>query len=238
MLQSNLDVTDAALNTKAPFRWDCPLELGSETLPMGSFVGIKVYITEDMLPPVRIHRITTTAVEFYDAKGSYVGSIELPAYIGAATGFILNKNGIISGHFSCVPEALTILRQAAIDAGGVYHTKPKDFVLLPQCHAQSMEGCARAIQLGSTVHTTNSTLYAGQLTTVSVTEGTNTAAQISVHNTYKGNTTATNQLCHLLVNGITYWIGDQHISLLPGVQSNLRIEQDTSGFTFVGVTDV
>ena len=238
MRTSNIDISDARLNTKAPFQWNCPLRLWGSTLPSGAFISIKVYLPETAKPPVRLYQITEQEAIFHDATGALLGSMDLavkaPNSDGYVLSFIKSPDGILVGHVAAELQTSAILKQAAILAGGTFYTAPNDFVLLPQCHVQALSGKARVIRVDGVQSYPNAYLYSGSQVMTSVVGDTCT---FSLYGDYKPTLTK-NRICNLVVNGTSYSVQNQHLLLIPGVQSNLRIVKDVSGLTFKGVKDV
>lgn len=162
IMHSNIDKTDAALTTKAPFMGHCKCMLGNVPLSANSILSVKIYLTEGMTPPARISKITKNDMTFTDAVGSFIGTIEFPAgnvqptadypYVSAC---IQNENGVITGHITMQPYAVKELKDAAVASGGTINTEANDFMLLPQCHAASFVGGVRAFKIGSEYITTN-----------------------------------------------------------------------------------
>lgn len=156
LLQHNIDRTDAEYNTKAPFRYQCPLTLLSGTLPAQAIRSVVVYCDENIVPPVRITSLSVDpeaaeccGVLFSDAEGHAVGTaylykLEQGVFI---TTFILDQYDVIKGHVSYNTDATNAFLQAAIMSGGLLRMTDDDFLLLPQCHVASFKGHLRAIRV-------------------------------------------------------------------------------------------
>lgn len=240
MIQNNIDITDAALNTNAPFQSECPLRLWGSTLPIGAFLGIKIYLPETAKPPVRLYSITDAAVEFRDSVGAYIGSWNLTSG-GINQGvyvldLIKNENQIVVGHVAVDLYTAVTLRQAAALAGGTFYTTPDDFLLLPQCHVQAFTGVCRALKIAGTIRTQDTTLYTGTRIQATV-KATSELCTISLYGTYNA-TLSKNRICQLVVDATTYDVQDKHLFIIPGAQSNLRIVRSGDDFILQGVKDV
>lgn len=145
---NNIDRNDAAINTKAPFEWTCPLSLNGAVLPSGAFLSIRVYLSDGMIPPARIYRVTNTGVTFCDSTGAVIGTWRL--YAGSASdminGFIRNDNNVITGFVCTYSNIPAFFRAAASKAGGEYYTDNNDFILLPDCCSMQFSGCCRSLK--------------------------------------------------------------------------------------------
>ena len=243
MRNNNLDVTDAALNTNAPFKWECPLRLWGSTLPSGSFIAIKIYLPETAKPPVRLYSITPKEAAFHDAAGTAIGSWKFanakPGPDGYTLGFITTKEGVLTGHVAADVHTKAILQQTGELAGGVYYTAPSDFILLLQCHVQSFAGQCRVVIIGTTAYTSNVLINTGtRLYTQISTENQTSTITTSLYGTYHENAPV-NGICTLaLGTGTPIDVGGKHLVIIPGVTSNLRIVNEGSGLVFKGVLDV
>lgn len=164
MLQhTNIDRTDAARDTKAPFMGHCALSLGSSTLTPDAFLSIKVYLTEGMTAPARLNKITTDYIEFTDGQGTLIGRVTLNSipktFVSDTTAYpylsscIFNDNNVIMGHITTVRTTPMELLNAAKLAGGTFTPGVDDFLLMPHCHVASFTGSARAIKINDTIST-------------------------------------------------------------------------------------
>lgn len=159
LFQHNIDRNDAAYNTKAPFRYECPLNIGAGSLDTRNVRSIVAYCDEEATPPVRLHSVSldpehsgACRAEFTDAAGQQIGIAYLLKYIGGFhTTFILNQYMVIKGHISYNSQLTEELMQAARMADGKYTTDDNDFVLLPQCHVARFKGHMRAIRINGTL---------------------------------------------------------------------------------------
>lgn len=164
MLQhTNIDRTDAARDTKAPFMGHCALSLGSSTLTPGAFLSIKVYLTEGMTAPARLNKITTDYIEFADGQGNRIGRVKLSSihkiFVTDITAYpylsscIFNDNNVIMGHITTLLTTPMELLNAAKLAGGAFTPVVDDFLLMPHCHVASFTGSTRAIKVNDTIST-------------------------------------------------------------------------------------
>lgn len=242
---NNIDYTDASLNTKAPFNYACPLRLWGSSLPTGAFVSIKIYIPETAKPPVRLYCITEDEAAFHDSLGAYIGSWHFndpcTSYGTGVLQLIKNRSDIVVGHLVADPYTAAILKQTAVLSGGPFYTDVADFSLLPQCHIQRLDGTCRAIVLDGVPHTGSVTLTGGVTPVSGGTVSThltdrNGAVAVSLEGYYAP--PSTNGLCVLQVGNDRFWIGDQHLYVIAGVQSNLRVVTSNGVVTFKGVMDV
>lgn len=152
MIVYNLDPTDAALNSNAPFQYGCPLSIGAGHVPSNGFLSIKVYLDSGMMPPVRMSKIelidSDTQVTFVDAAGAVIGTWRAHASTDATSlyvsGFIYDSVGILVGHITCLNTIPGILRGACRMAGGVLNLAQNDFMLMPQCCESWYKGKMRA----------------------------------------------------------------------------------------------
>lgn len=166
LLQHNLDRNLETYNTKAPFRYQCQLELPNGSLPSQSIRAAVVYCDEDVVSPVRISSLSVDPVnaqcckvEFMDSAGLQLGFAYLYKSIPSdyITTFILDQYDCIKGHVNYNVQAADAMLQAAIMSGGTYRTGDNDFMLLPQCHLSMMRGIMRAIRVNDEL--THKTVY-------------------------------------------------------------------------------
>lgn len=237
MQYNNIDYTDAAINTKAPFRFECPLRLWGSTLPLGSFISAKIYLPEYAKPPVRLYSVTEREAAFHDDAGSYIGSWHFDQKGTSYGDFILhllrNESGVITGHIAVGLYTSALLKQSAVLAGGLFYTDVSDFILLPQCHLQSFSGTCRAVVIDNKIQTGD--VVIGTANRVTATQEN---AQIAINLEGVYDKPKENRICVLEIGDLRYWIGDQHLHLVTGVQSNLRVITTGAAITLKGVMDV
>lgn len=166
LLHHNLDRNLETYNTKAPFRYQCGLELPNGSLPSQSIRAAVVYCSEDVVAPVRLSTMAVDPVnaqcckvEFTDSAGLRIGFAYLYKSLPEdyITTFILDQYECITGHVSYNAEASDAMLQAAVMSGGTYVTGDGDFTLLAQCHVPTFSGIMRAIRVNDEL--THKTVY-------------------------------------------------------------------------------
>lgn len=163
LIHSNIDKHEASKNTNAPFMGHCALDLGGYSMTPNSFLSVKIHMSEGLIPPARIDTITTERINFTDSSGTFIGSVFLPAEDGRISNhnsgypylstYIFNDNKVVVGHVTTLQSTPLELQNAARVAGGTFKTGVNDFLLLPQCHVASFNGCMRAISVNKVVTT-------------------------------------------------------------------------------------
>ena len=164
----NIDKTDAALNTKAPFNYDCSLAIGRFSLPANAFLSIKVYLDENYVTPVRISRITVVDsvvyITFSDAVSHNIGTWSADSRVSDTdyvSGFIYDSTSVLRGHVVCQAETPGTLRAMVNYCGGIFDTRAGDFVLLPQCGVYVYKGKLKSFNVNGTWSTADATIKAG-----------------------------------------------------------------------------
>lgn len=259
----NIDKHDAAYNTNAPFEYNCPLKLGNISIPPAGFLSIKIYCTEDMRPPVRLHSVTTNAdgtanVEFRDSDSTVVGYWKAApvaadtAYITGGlsadyvSAFIHTEHGVITGHVYCQKDIPSMLVSAAKAQNGEVTSDTQDFVLLPQCHTMTLNGAMRSITVNGTKHTGNVRLQAGKY--LKDTSTGNNIAPSCIGKYSRDDTEAevqdgvTRLAMIKRIDGIDhiaqYNIAGKHLIIKAGITSNIRVLKDSGIIILKGVADV
>ena len=165
----NIDRTDAAVNTKAPFQYGCRLAIGSFSLPANAFLSIKVYLDAGYLAPARISRISVVDsvvhLLFVDAESRSIGTWSADSRVSDLSyisGFIYDSMSVLRGHVVCSADTPGILRAMVNYCGGSFDTLPGDFILLPQCNTYLYKGKLKSFNVNGTWSTADTTIHAGE----------------------------------------------------------------------------
>ena len=245
IISHNIDRTDEALNTKAPFEWRCPLEIAKSVMPSGAFLSIKVYCSEDVKPPVRLHNIKTAGsegvVEFRDSEGTLIGTWQLQAslnYFPLVSSFIFGKDGTIRGQVTCDYNTPAFLLATTKQGGGSIVTSADDFVLLPSCHVPYLNGICKSFSIGGKQSTADAVITPTTRTKASFNN--NGAFTVGLMSEYK-EPVLVNGISTLIVNNegseSQYAVGNKHLVLNAGITSNLRVRTTGSTIQLKGVMD-
>ena len=249
---NNIDILDAAKNTKAPFTWECSNKIGDITLPLNLFISIKVYLTENNVPPVRLYKVHNNRLIFSDSNNVVIGYF----YIGSNTsgdGFIYDDNGLIRGHVVAMEEMPAIFRAISISNPGGITTTPDDFILLPKCHVSMFKGKCKVIKVnyGDTetkTHTRGDVVIKGDRGLI-IDKDNNDTVSFSIYNDLKIETDIGigkgNGIQKITIKGplatsgySEYTVSDKHFLIKHKLASNLRIVTDLDQIKLKGVTDV
>ena len=239
----NIDRSDSEINTNFPFQWQCPLQLGSVRLPIGMVKSARVYCTEGILPPVRLHSVQINGgdgtAEFRDAQGVVVCYWKFSEQSSGDTvsAFLVNSYNVISGHIVCSSELPAMLFSIASANNNSITTDSDDFLLLPQCHVSDLTGFCKAFKVGNKIYNEDITLAAGSYTSAEFKDGVYTISLMSKYTASSDSAMNRDGLLHLSVNGNTYYIGGRHLILRAGMTSNLRVTMSNSTITLKGVLD-
>lgn len=244
LISTNIDRTDEALNTKAPFQWQCPLAIGGVRLPLGGFVSIKIYVTEDITPPVKLHKITIKGdsgfIDFCDVDGTFVGRFHITnRTLGSlCSSFLRSQEGVIVGQLTYKPEIPLFFITQAKALGGTVTTDVQDFKLLPQCHVSNLRGVCKSITVGDVTTTDDVLLKFGRATRASLISGELEVGLIGAYIKPE----AQDGIETLIVqeDGVEVDRADvrgNHLIVRAGVTSNLRVAKENRIIRLKGVLD-
>lgn len=238
----NLDRIDAELNTKHPFLWTCPLELGGD-FPVRELISLRVHVTETMRPPLRIARFATddAGMTWYlqDAGGSDSLQVGFSLEDADQTTMypIKDMDGCLSGHLVCTPVLVQSVHALVRNAGGRVITNNNDFILDASCHIPVLSGVFKVISINGINHTTDITVNTD--TNVILKKSNDAYFSVSALSDYKDFNSNTD-FTELQINGVTVskpgagW----RLILTHALASNLRVLTNSDGLHLVGVQDV
>lgn len=175
MLQhTNIDRQDSVDVSPAPFTYTSTLDLAGVQIPAGSFLALKVYVTETALMPFRFHSIRPDGkVMICDARGTLVGywqtydsteatqnklkavdggivvdpdETETLSYVSSV---LLDMQGVLMGHIACTTQTVALVRRVVLSSLSTTFLDPQAFVFLPQCHIAMLNGYGRSFGVQS-----------------------------------------------------------------------------------------
>lgn len=249
LIHSNIDKHEASKNTKAPFMGHCDLDLGGYSMTPNSFLSVKIYMSEGLVPPARIDTITTDRINFTDSSGTFIGSVFLPDESGNIykhnsgypylSTYIFNDNKVVVGHVTTLQSTPLELQNAAKVAGGTFKTGVNDFLLLPQCHAASFNGCMRAIAVNKGVTTFPTEITCSQYNiAVKATLLSQLQIDICKKITQKGQSHGIRKISVGSGDACkSYNVDGKHLVFRATTLSNLRVLVDDKDILLKGVSD-
>ena len=175
MLQhTNIDRQDSVDVSPAPFTYTSTLDLAGVQIPAGSFLALKVYVTETALMPFRFHSIRPDGkVMICDARGTLVGywqtydsteatqnklkavdgnivvdpdETETLSYVSSV---LLDMQGVLMGHIACTTQTIALVRRVVLSSLSTTFLDPQAFVFIPQCHVAMLNGYGRSFGIQS-----------------------------------------------------------------------------------------
>jgi hypothetical protein len=243
----NMDRIDAAINTKHPFRWTCPLEIGGE-FPVREMISVRLHVTENSMPPLRISRfiVDDDVMQWYiqDNAGRNRLVVNLPVS-ASATGLYAVRDlaGCLAGHIVCTAACIKAVHALIQKAGGDIGTNVNDFIFDDDCHVPMLSGVFKAVTVNGITHTSDVVIHTGDnvLISCNTTQGSKTFSMSAVSD-YKEQTSANTDFTALQINTDPVIIldteGGWHLTMTHALASNLRIHTDSDGINFRGVQDV
>jgi len=248
LTHTNIDRSDAAQVSKAPFTYESTMLLDGNLIPSGSFVALKVYVYGSMSVPFRMHSIRQDGkVVFCDATGAlavywqtYPQTEEIaPNDVPYVSSLLFDDRGIIAGSVTCTHTVMSVIR-GIIDSNTETFFVPSDaFILIPQCHVAMLEGHARSFGISNQAAATTYITSDLHLTCDNemLISGSTDSLQLSLTNTADAIRAAapTNGICGVVINGQTYCCADSSIILKSSICSNLRVIKENQSITLRGV---
>ena len=237
----NIDRIDAELNTKHPFLWTCPLELGG-AFPVRELISLRVHVTEEMRPPLRIARFTAVddGMTWYlqDAGGGSGLQVDFPKDASSTLMYqIKDMDGCLSGHLVCTPVLVRSVYTLIRSAGGKVITNNNDFILDASCHIPVLSGVFKVIAVNGVGYNTDITV--GTDKNVILQSVDDTYFSVSALSDYKDANSNTD-FTVLQIDGTTVAEPETgwRLILAHALTSNLRVLTSRDGLHLVGVQDV
>lgn len=246
---TNVNRTESASISKAPFTFDSTLDLAGSRIAAGDILSLKVYVDEYYQVPFHMHSITQDGrVVFCDKKGTPVlfwqTYAETEKNDGYISGLLYNYNGVIAGHIVCKDSVVSLIRGVMAQTLDTVIVASNAFILMPQCHVAMLAGHCRSFCIDNQgeleYHTRPMTLSveANEYAVPILAQGTpevilgisNTADQIRGQAPLNG-------ICSIEINGQTRSCIDSSIIIKPSMLSNLRVVKQGDSLTFKGVKD-
>lgn len=159
MLSHNLDRTDEALNTKAPFTTDSNLSALGVPIPSASLIAVELDVKIKHALPVHLSSVSladtlkSLSIVFSDSESEAVASARIPVSwqdgLELSSRVLLDEFGAVCGHMAFTRDFLAAISSACLlSSTKEVLVKPEDLVLLPSClHIDMREG-VRQIAIG------------------------------------------------------------------------------------------
>ena len=246
---TNINRTESASTSKAPFTFDSTMELAGSRIAAGDILSLKVYVDEYYQVPFHIHSITQDGrVVFCDKKGTPVAFWQTYAETaktdGYVSGLLYNYNGVVAGHIVCKDSVVSLVRGIIAQTLDTVVIASNAFILMPQCHVAMLAGHCRSFCIDNQgsleYHTRSITLTANpneyavpilaNNTSDIILSISDTAAQLQKQAPLNG-------ICYVEINGQTRSCKDSSIIIKPSMLSNLRVVKQGDSLTFKGVKD-
>lgn len=257
MLQhSNIDRQNSVEVSPAPFTYTSTLDMAGAQIPAGSFLSLKIYVTENYLMPFRFHSIRPDGkVMICDARGSIVGYwqtfSETEPDVDYVSSVLLDMQGVLMGHVACTSQTISLIRRVVLSSLDTVFLDPKAFVFLPQCHIAVLSGYGRSFGIQSQdnameYHTGDMeiALLGGTASQaqVEITGGTKTVLSVSLSNKLetvqkRADEHGQNGICNLIVNGQTVGCAGKSIIVKSAATSNLRVVMENNKVVLRGVNN-
>lgn len=249
---NNLDRTDEAAISNWPFTFESTLDFGAGTLTADSFLAVSVAVDETTTLPCRFKGVTSDGrLVICDAGGNEICSGQLYGQTHQTAGapdeyasfFLYNQYNVLCGFATCKTDVAQQLFALAKYTNGMHYFSASAFVLLPQCHVQSMQGNVRSFGVNGKYTTANLDVRCTELVSGSTCGG---------HNVLPTGTTATgfsygvfnvdgepdrNGWCNIIVAGGTFSVADKNLIIKASCTSNLRVVDTDAVIILRGVQD-
>lgn len=251
-MTNNLDRTDEASISNWPFTYESTLDTGNGILPADSFLAVTVNVDETVELPCRFKGITDDGyLVICDAGGNDVCKGKLFDQTAAGSEmcsfFLYNQYNVLTGAVFCKPDVPQKLFALSKYANRLHYFGASAFVLLPQCHMQSVVGNVRAFGINGNYRTADTQLRCS----LSVpedpgTQGFNIVPDGNLVNgiafsVFNIEPFTRNKWCEITVwdNGsvTTYKVADHHLILKSSMTSNLRVTDTDAMILLKGVQD-
>ena len=258
MLQhTNIDRQDSVDVSPAPFTYTSTLDLAGVQVPAGSFLALKVYVTETALMPFRFHSIQPDGkVMICDARGTLVGYwqtfSETEPDVDYVSSVLLDMQGVLMGHVACTTQTVALVRRVVLSSLSTTFLDPQAFVFLPQCHIAMLNGYGRSFGVQS--QTSDIQYHTGDLRIAllddsqlhisiePLSENKPEELALTVNLSNKPETVqkwadqyGQNGICKLVVNNIPVNCIGKSIIIRAAATSNLRVVMENSKVVLRGV---
>lgn len=244
LLHTNIDRQNSVEVSPAPFTYTSTLNMAGMQIPAGSFLALKVYVSENMLMPFRFHSVRPDGkVMICDQRGALAGYwqtfMESDGEAAYISSILVDMQGVIMGHIACTRQTIDLIRRVVGSSLDTIFLDPNAFVFLPQCHVAMLEGYGKSIGIQSQTddmqyHTGDLALaVVGGLARYSM----NDSVSLSISNSKERleQRASRNGIRNLIVNGHTVCCEDKSIVLKAVVESNLRVLMENNRIVLRGV---
>ena len=242
---SNIDRADSVAVSPAPFTYTSTLKLGSVTIPAGSFLTLKVFVSESFIMPYRFHSVRQDGkVMICDSKGSLVGY--WPTFdttepdVEFISSVLVDMQGVLMGHIACTLQTMDLIRSVVNSSLDTVYLDPAAFVFLPQCHTAMLSGYGRSFGIQSQssemeYHTGDLSIAASNSCVILGSTADPVGIDLSNSKTRLDALVGADGLCNIVVNGSTYNCIGKSIIIKAGIQSNLRVAMENNQIMLRGV---
>lgn len=245
---NNLDRTAEAEISNWPFSYGSTLDTGNGIITADSFLAVNVNVDETVTLPCRFKGVSYDGyLVICDATGAEVCRGQLFEKTSTDSEwcslFLYNRTGVLMGSITCKNNIPQMLFSLSRDTTDMHYFGAKAFVLLPQCHIQSLQGQARSFGASGAYTTANMTMRCttGEITGSTVTghnivpAATDAGYAFSVFNIQQAEP---NKWCRISINGELYNVEDCNLIIKSSLTSNLRVIYTSDAIVLRGVLDV
>lgn len=261
IMTNNLDRTDEGAISNWPFTYGSSLDTGDGVLSADSFLSVSINVDSSVALPCRFKGVSMDGrLIICDASGREICSGRVFARTRQlpnqdpdeiSSFFLYDQYGILKGFICCKTDVCLRLYSIAEHAGDMHYFDDGAFVLLPQCHIQSMHGVAKSFGVsgsyttadtnircsaleGSTVHVSGATFADARRCWNVTPEKHASAHSFSVFNV---EALSDNTWCRVVVGGGTYNVSGKNLLIKSGITSNLRVTMTDASIILKGVLD-
>lgn len=254
MMTNNLDRTDEAAISNWPFTYGSSLDTGDGVLTADSFLSVSVNVDHNVVLPCRFKGITSDGrLVICDSTGADVCSGQLYAaseQSDVCSFFLYDQYAILRGFICCKSDVCTRLFALSVYTNDMHYFGSNAFVLLPDCHIQTVHGTAKSFGVQGTYVTANLQIrFSSEIATPVIADGTTLMGHRSWNAVPEGGSAvcfgiynievpADNTWCEIVVNGTTYNVEDKNLLIKAGFTSNLRVVTTDAAIILRGVLDV
>ena len=249
----NIELPNSQKESKAPFTFDSSLLINGQQLPQGSFVSIKVFITDSVVLPVRIYCIRQNGdIVFCDARGTLVAIWKTCEKTDGdakwITSLLVNDAGAIAGSVACTKQTLDLFRGAVLNRTGDLFLDNDAFILMQQCYVAMLKGVCKVIAATDAkgikhLFTSDITLNPTIGATVDEAVVFKNEDTINMKNTYSTvlDRQQANGICTITVGGRSVDCRNKRLlikaAMTPTDASNLRVIREKDCLVLKGVKD-
>lgn len=145
--KNNLDRTAEGSISNWPFTYESTRDTGDGIVEAGGFLSVSINVDQSVALPCRFKGVTADGrIVICDAAGAEVCSGQLYAASDQSdysSFFLYDQYAALRGFICCKTDVCIQLWMLSKYANDMHYFGNKAFVLLPQCHVQSMQGTVK-----------------------------------------------------------------------------------------------